>query len=145
MVLHGKNQWLYICAIYIALSCKPTWLTYCFIFFQMCDTKNLLQTHVTGVMLHGIRTFMFIDNHEWPHDSNWTMNCLLYALTKEFQTPQKLPPTIYIQLDNCGRENKNKYFLAMMMILVKKGIMKEVLMSFLMVGHTHEGERQNVC
>ena len=68
------------------------------------------------------------------------MNCLMYTITNEYKMKDKLPPTMYIQLDNCGRENKNKYFLGMIMILVKKKIVREVVMSFLMVGHTHEGE-----
>lgn len=49
------------------------------------------------------------------------------------------------QADNCGRENKNKFFLSFMALLVAKRIVKEVLISFLMVGHTHEGKNISLC
>ena len=51
----------------------------------------------------------------------------------------RLHEVIYIQLDNTSRENKNKYFIAFMAYLVAMRYTKEVIMSFLMVGHTHEG------
>ncbi|KAL5012708.1 hypothetical protein ScPMuIL_011259 [Solemya velum] len=51
---------------------------------------------------------------------------------------KRLPPTLYVQLDNTCRENKNKYFLGMMAYLVKKKFVREIWVSFLLVGHTHE-------
>ncbi|KAL5016833.1 hypothetical protein ScPMuIL_006422 [Solemya velum] len=41
-------------------------------------------------------------------------------------------------IDLPGRENKNKYFLGMMAYLVKKKFVREIWVSFLLVGHTHE-------
>lgn len=89
-------------------------------------------------MIHGRRTDMVLDFNEYPHDANWTINCLLHSLSKEVVSCS-LPPVLYVQLDNCWRENKNKYFLGMMGLLVKRGVIREVVLSFLMVGHTHEG------
>lgn len=109
-----------------------------FCYFQACDQAKLLHTHVTGVMLHGKSTYMVLDCNQYPHDSNWTLNCLLYCLDREFGSTG-FPQTLYIQLDNCARENKNRYFLGFMGYLVHKKIFKEVYMSFLVVGHTHEG------
>lgn len=37
-----------------------------------------------------------------------------------------LPPTLYVQADNCFRENKNKFVLAFCEMLVWKNIFKEV-------------------
>ena len=50
--------------------------------------------------------------------------------------------------DNCrsyhivsaGRENKNQYVMALLALLVARGFIKEIIVSFLMVGHTHEGD-----
>ncbi|XP_062581892.1 uncharacterized protein LOC134243670 [Saccostrea cucullata] len=49
-----------------------------------------------------------------------------------------LPDVLYLQMDNCARENKNRYLLAFMCYLVECGIFRKVKISFLMVGHTHE-------
>jgi thioester reductase-like protein len=40
--------------------------------------------------------------------------------------------------DNCGRENKNRFVLALCCLLVELGIFRKIKISFLMVGHTHE-------
>ena len=49
-----------------------------------------------------------------------------------------LPPHLYVQLDNCWRENKNKYFFAYLCLLVELKVFVDVEVNFLMVGHTHE-------
>lgn len=83
-----------------------------------------------------------IDLNQYPHDSNLTLNCLLLTLTN-VATNGTLPNRLYVQLDNCARENKNQFFLGCMGVLVARDIVEEVWLSFLMVGHTHEGERVN--
>ena len=49
-----------------------------------------------------------------------------------------LPQCLYLQLDNCAGENKNRYVFAFLSLLVAKGIFKQIYVGFLMVGHTHE-------
>ena len=111
---------------------------------QACDNSKLLQTHLIGALIHGRRTVAYIDILQWPHDSNLTLNCLLEGLVRA-SNDGRLPPKLYIQLDNCGRENKNRYFLGMVAILVKRQIVSEATMGFLMVGHTHEGKINIIC
>ena len=60
------------------------------------------------------------------------------VLTRVRLARGKLPPILHIQADNCGRENKNKYFLALCATLVAHGYFTEVVVSFLIVEHTHE-------
>ena len=108
------------------------------LFSQTVDASKLLQTHITGVLVHGRKTLMLLDLMQWPHDSNLALNSVLYAISSEVSDGQ-LPPTLYIQMDNCARENKNKYFIGMMALLVKLGFVKDIFLSFLMVGHIHEG------
>ncbi|XP_073254276.1 uncharacterized protein [Porites lutea] len=50
----------------------------------------------------------------------------------------RLPPFLFLQMDNCYRECKNRYILGFCSLLVEKEIFQEVRLSFLMVGHTHE-------
>lgn len=42
-----------------------------------------------------------------------------------------------MQMDNCARENKNKYVLAYLCYLVKCNLFKKIYINFLKVGHTH--------
>ncbi|XP_071507098.1 uncharacterized protein [Diadema antillarum] len=100
-----------------------------------CD-RYRLQPHIEGCLVHG-RTFYTFVSLEDGQDTNMVLNCLLDALCQE-SNGSILPPTLYIQLDNCYRENKNRYFIGFMGYLVATHIFDEVQLSFLMVGHTHE-------
>ena len=48
-----------------------------------------------------------------------------------------LPSTLFVQLDNCSRENKNRFLFAYLESLVAWGVFCEVFASFLPIGHTH--------
>lgn len=54
-----------------------------------------------------------------------------------------LPAKFYVQLDNCSRENKNKYVMAYFEMLVSVGVFESVEVGFLPVGHTHEDVDQS--
>ena len=59
------------------------------------------------------------------HDSNLTMTVLLEVLVRcseEFD----LPPILYLQFDNCVRENKNRYMFALLALLVEEKIFEKV-------------------
>ncbi len=49
-----------------------------------------------------------------------------------------LPPCLYIQADNCFRENKNRYLFAFVESMVAWKLFDEVEVAFLPKGHTHE-------
>lgn len=84
-----------------------------------------LQTHISGGIVHGRRTFALIDLMLWPHDSNLTINVLLHILLS-IAAADTLPAVLYIQFDNCTRENKNKFVLGFLALLVHLGVFKEV-------------------
>ena len=88
-----------------------------------CD-KYRLQPHIEGCLVHG-RTFHAYIVLEDGHDSNMVINCLMNALVKE-SAGRALPPTLYIQQDNCWRENKNRYSIGFMAYLVAMHIFDEV-------------------
>ena len=48
------------------------------------------------------------------------------------------PPVLYLQMDNCGSENKNVYTLGFLSQLIYLGYFHEIELSFLPAGHTHE-------
>ena len=92
------------------------------------SVQNLwtLRTHLTGVMVHGRGNYGFFDFLQWSHDCNLTITCLL----KTFELMSKdrpLPRRLLLQMDNCVRENKNKYVMGFMCYLVEKDIFAEVL------------------
>ena len=94
------------------------------------STQNLwhLPTHVTGVLVHtrstkGKKAFAFCDLYQYQHDSNLSINVLIMAL---LQSIPKLPPVLYLQFDNCYRENKNRFILAFCAFLVHQSIFRKV-------------------
>ncbi|XP_053403165.1 uncharacterized protein LOC123565917 [Mercenaria mercenaria] len=64
-----------------------------------------LKVHLTGVVVHGVATHGFSDYNQVKHDSNLTITVLMKILL----LMPKLPGTLYLQMDNCGRENKNSF------------------------------------
>ena len=97
------------------------------------------------------KTFSMVDANEYPHDSNLTLTCLLRALYETARDNRLTSTqTLYVQADNCGRENKNRFFLSIMAVLVARGIVKEIIVSFLMVDihmkvnkHLNTNNKQN--
>ena len=98
----------------------------------------------------GKQVLAFVDLYQYPHYSNLTIKILIRTLN-ELEKP--LPPVLYLQLDNCFRENKNKFVMAFCALLVKfKFFSKvwfkfanfesitcfQVRINFLRIGHTHE-------
>ena len=71
-------------------------------------------------------------------DSNQVVTSLAKVLGDVRSRKGLLPPVLRIQADNCGGENKNKYMFAYCASLVALGYFREVFLSFLIVGHTHE-------
>ena len=87
-----------------------------------------LQKHYTGALAHtradkGKKVYRFYDVCQWPQDCNLTIHALLNVLT-DFS--DHLPEVLYLQLDNAGNQNKNKYMLGFCAFLVEKQICKKV-------------------
>lgn len=93
----------------------------------------VLKTHITGAIMHGQSNSFYIDLNQWPHDPNMTITCLLNSLCRGRRS---FPPKLYIQCDNCGRENKNKYVLGFLAYLCVAGYVKEASIDYLTNGST---------
>ena len=66
-----------------------------------------------GCLLHctlpgGKIPVVFLDHREVPHDPNLTINVIMNILQ---MNKEILGKTLFIQLDNCARENKNRFLL----------------------------------
>jgi hypothetical protein len=101
--------------------------------------SRYIKTHLCGVLVHGIGLYchVWIDAHH-KHDSNQVVTSIMEVVRDVKQRRSRLPLYLRIQADNCGRENKNVYILALCGTLVALGIFKEIQLSFLIVGHIHE-------
>ena len=102
---------------------------------QAKSMQNLqrLRTHLSGALVHtrspyGKHIYAFYDLLQWPHDCNLVIEVLCQIL-QDFRG--HIPSVLYLQMDNCGRENKNQYFLAFCALLVEKQIFKKVNTSYL--------------
>jgi len=69
--------------------------------------------------------FGFFDFMQYPHDCNLTLTSLLCTL-HEIVKKGQLPRYLRLQMDNCVRENKNKYVLGFLALLVQRRIFLEV-------------------
>ena len=93
----------------------------------MTDTC-FLTVKFSGVLLHtktveGKIPYIYTDVKEILHDSNLTMNIILQTLMEH---KDKLGEVLFLQLDNCYRENKNKFLLSFAPLLVGLEVLKEV-------------------
>ena len=75
-----------------------------------------------------------IDYKQYAHDPNYTISVLTKVLSMQ---KHKLPRKLRLQLDNCFKENKNKAVFTFLALLVEIHMFDEIIVGFLMVGHTH--------
>ncbi|CAG2204723.1 unnamed protein product [Mytilus edulis] len=65
-----------------------------------------LRTHLVGALVHGVGLYGFFDWYQYAHSSNLTIHVILSIL---LMTKDSLPDVLYLQMDNCARENKNRF------------------------------------
>lgn len=93
--------------------------------------------HLQGVLAHGCELVIARTFENIKDDSNLAIHCLLMILERRMLTHHRLPNTIYLRVDG-GSENANKYLLAMCELLVHCKLTKQIILTRLPVGHTHE-------
>ena len=98
-----------------------------------------LGIHIDIACVHGSRPHMFLNYEHMASDPNLTCEVLYRTLRKEqeLRGGGPLPPTFFLQMDNCIRENKNTTLFCYVAWLVERGIFETAYISFLPVGHTH--------
>ena len=101
------------------------------------DEKYFIPIHVVGcLVINGtLKSKVFLNYPNLHNDSNLTIHVIQHVLNQWEGPP---PPVLYLQLDNTSRENKNKYVMAYLNMLVTKKIFKKIKIGFLLVGHTHD-------
>jgi hypothetical protein len=100
---------------------------------------RLLDQAIYLVKAHGVGNFLYVMSGQVGFGgANCTTEIMHRFLLAQVDAGNKLPPVLYVQLDNCGGDNKNYAFLMYLQNLVRLDVFKKIKVSFLPVGHTHE-------
>ena len=127
--------------------------------------EYMLKHKVMGVRVHGLRNRDYLYMSPPFLGKKVGSNLTIEALAKTLKYEEKLrldkrktcfvfplmiispfftsselgwPSTLFLQLDNTSKENKNQYVFAYLTHLVNTGVFKTIYLSFLVPGHTHE-------
>jgi hypothetical protein len=94
--------------------------------------------HLMGVLIHGeaVHAYTYFEN--FKQGNNVTIQAIHDSLADKLARDGKLPSTLYIQLDNTSKQCKGRYMIGWLGYLIKMGVFKNIVLSFLPVGHTHE-------
>lgn len=95
--------------------------------------------HLVGVLSPVYGFFGFLYHEQWPKGASLTCTVLLESLVKMLSLGAKFGAThiLNIQADNAA-DNKNRFVLCFLAILVEAECFGEINLNFHMVGHTHE-------
>lgn len=74
----------------------------------------------------------------WDDGPNNTISHLFNLLWQDISECDIIPPILYINLDNCVKDNKNNYIFAFVSVLIEKKWFSVIYIAFLPVGHTHD-------
>ena len=107
--------------------------------FNVCLQTS--QTHSTYELVSGLYPKCTLENRQYYKYQHLKCGINHSAVQKlqglfipvpffVFQQKTCLPPTLYLQLDNCYRDCKNKHILGFCALLVKAGIFRKVGWTF---------------
>lgn len=101
-------------------------------FFPKNKPKSLFgkpkyDLHVMGTLVHGKAPLVLIHDSRMPTGPNLTIECMYRALA--LHVGERLPPLLYVQLDNTSSDNKNHHVIEACASLVEQGYFEEVRLS----------------
>lgn len=100
-------------------------------------TKKRPKYQVFGIRDYGADTRVIQPHFDfWPHDSNLHMS-FLFSYLRDLKEKGKLGKHLMLQMDNCWKDNKNKYFLGFLAEIVAAKWFISVEVFYLRPGHSH--------
>jgi len=96
-----------------------------------------LKQHIQGLIAHGRGVYMHRTFHTVDNCANLQIHTLLMTLEDILNKEGCLPPTFFYQIDG-GSENTAKVVVAFMEFLILKRVFNTIILTRLMVCHTHE-------
>ena len=104
---------------------------------NLAPFSHKLKCHLQGVIVHGKRFQIYRTYNNISGGANCAIHVWLLELEKEFRKFNRLPDTLFHQIDG-GAENANKACLAIAELIVAKRLTKKIVITRLPPGHTHE-------
>ncbi len=103
------------------------------------DRGHTIKVRLVGLLEHNQvnKLRLFTLTEEFPSGANHVIEAIHRFLAERINE-SALPRVFYIQVDNCTKENKNRYIFAYIESLIRWNIFDQVEVGFLPVGHTHE-------
>ncbi len=110
-----------------------------FISHTKAERGHTLTIKLVGVLEHAVENKLRLLTMSEEHQTG--ANHIIESIHRFLMDKSlscQLPPKLYIQVDNCTRENKNRFFFSYIESLIRWELFHEVEVGFLPVGHTHE-------
>ena len=100
---------------------------------------HAMKVQFVGLLDHPLPNDLLLPTMTQEHKTgaNHVVEVLHRYLTRRL-ADGTLPPKLFVQLDNCSRENKNHYVMGYFEFLVATKVYRSVEVGFIPVGHTHE-------
>lgn len=97
-----------------------------------------IKIHLIGVLQHRSlnRLSLYTMTDEHQTGSNHVVEAM-HRCINDLSKEGPLPKNLHLQLDNCSRENKNRFLFSYLQALVSWGVFRSIEAAFLPVGHTH--------
>jgi hypothetical protein len=106
-------------------------------FGQIASTSSKFSQHLQGVLLHGRGMIVYRTFNTIINGSNLQIHTMLLTLERIKELEGAIPPVFYYQIDG-GSENIAKAVIAACEAIVCMNIVNKVVLTRLIVGHTHE-------
>ncbi len=106
-------------------------------FGQIASTSNKFSQHLQGVLLHGRGMIVYRTFNTITNGANLQIHTMLLTLERIKALEGRVPDIFYYQIDG-GSENVAKSVIAVCEALVSRNIVRKIVLSRLIVGHTHE-------
>ena len=104
---------------------------------HLTDAAYKVKMYLYGVLAHGRGAFAYSCPGHVAQGNNVTIQTI-YSTLLHMQNGRTSEQILFLQLDNTGKQNKGQFLFGFLALLIKYRVFKEILVSFLPVGHTHE-------
>ena len=106
--------------------------------FPKSGEASKFKISIFGVISHGTndRNCVILPS-TYSDDPNLAISILWAQIRRLLAASDIRPPVLFLQMDNCAKENKNRFFLAFCSLLIMLRIFKKVTLSFMPPAHGH--------
>lgn len=104
------------------------------------DRGHAIKVRLVGVLQHSVpnKLRLFTMTEEHRTGANHIIESIHLSLTDILSEQGRLSRKLFLQFDNCTRENKNRFLFSYVESLVQLEVFDDIIVGFLPVGHTHE-------